>query len=175
MNLTLKFLPTSYEGEMRYGMCPAAQNTRGTVLVLPGWGEWIEKYQECISEWNTRGYDVIIPEWRGQGLSTRFLIDRKKTWLPSFDILVDDLERLFKKELADKNKVSTKNILLFCHSMGAHVGLRWYLQRGRAYPAINLLSPAWLLRSCSAAAAPLPRHAQRRHNRPPLQWPPAPA
>jgi lysophospholipase len=132
MNLTTQFLPCSYDGQMRYGMCAADGQAKGTVLVLPGWGEWIEKYQDVISKWNARGYNVVIPEWRGQGLSSRFLIDRNKTWLPSFDILIDDLERLFKNKLTDE-----KNILLLCHSMGAHIGLRWFLERGRKYPSIK--------------------------------------
>jgi lysophospholipase len=132
MNLTTHLLPCSYEGEMRYGKSAGRMPNHGTVLVLVGWGEWIEKYADVIRQWNERGYDVVIAEWRGQGLSTRFLIDRNKTWLPSFDLLVDDLERLFREELN-----SAKKIVLCCHSMGSHIGLRWYLERGRKYSTIK--------------------------------------
>lgn len=132
MNLTTLFISCSYDGSMRYGKSACTQGRHGTVLLLMGWGEWIEKYTEVIQNWNNRGYDIIIAEWRGQGLSSRFLMDRTKTWLPSFDLLVDDLDRLFKTELAQ-----TPNVILLCHSMGAHIGLRWFLERGRKYSAIK--------------------------------------
>ena len=132
MNLTTHLLPCSYDGEMRYGKSPSAKERVGTALILMGWGEWIEKYADVIQQWNNRGYDVVIAEWRGQGLSSRFLMDHNKTWLPNFDILLDDLERLFRAELMDAKKV-----ILCCHSMGAHIGLRWYLARGRKYAAIK--------------------------------------
>ncbi len=154
MNLTLHFLPCSYDGEMRYGKSAAAKKAPmktdvGTVLLLPGWGEWIEKYKEVISNWNERGYNVIIPEWRGQGLSSRFLMDRKKTWLPSFDFLIEDLERLFKAEL-----VNEKKIILLAHSMGAHIGLRWFLERGRKYPSIKAVILVSMLHGLKTAPIP---------------------
>lgn len=132
MNLTVQFLPCSYDGEMRIGKSPADGPSQGTALLLMGWGEWIEKYADVIKQWNERGYDVVIAEWRGQGLSSRFLVDRNKTWMPSFDILIDDLERLFRAEL-----MMAKKIILCCHSMGAHIGLRWVLQCGRKYASVK--------------------------------------
>ncbi|MDX1923469.1 MAG: alpha/beta hydrolase [Alphaproteobacteria bacterium] len=149
MNLTLHFLPCSYDGEMRYGKSAPAKKAAGTVLLLPGWGEWIEKYKEVISSWNERGYNVVIAEWRGQGLSSRFLMDRKKTWLPSFDLLVEDLERLFKTELGNEKK-----IILLCHSMGAHIGLRWFLERGRKYPSIKAVILVSMLHRLKTAPIP---------------------
>ncbi|NDE90203.1 MAG: alpha/beta hydrolase [Alphaproteobacteria bacterium] len=149
MTLTLYTLPCSYDGEMRYGISAAAQPAKATVLILPGWGEWIEKYTDVIREWNDRGFDVLIAEWRGQGLSSRFLMDRNKSWLPSFDLLIDDLDRLFKTRLLNE-----KNILLFCHSMGAHLGLRWYLERGRARPAIKGVMLASMLHGFKTAPIP---------------------
>lgn len=134
---------------MRYGKSAATKKAIGTVLLLPGWGEWIEKYKEVISSLNERGYSVIIPEWRGQGLSSRFLIDRNKTWLPSFDLLVEDLERLFRAEL-----VNEKKITLLCHSMGAHIGLRWYLERGRKYASIKSVMLISMLHAFKSAPIP---------------------
>ncbi len=154
MNLTTHVLPCSFEGDMRFGKSAAANPSMGSVLILVGWGEWIEKYTDVIRNWNERGYDVVIAEWRGQGKSSRFLMDRNKTWLPSFDLLVDDLERLFRTELLDAKKV-----ILFCHSMGAHIGLRWYLGRGRKYASIKgiiLTSPLHQFKS-----APIPPLAAR--------------
>lgn len=149
MSLEIKTLPCTYDGEMRYATSPAGKGAKGTVLLLPGWGEWIEKYSDIIKEWNERKFNVFIIEWRGQGLSSRFLMDRNKTWLPNFDILVDDLDRFFKFEL-----IETKKILLVGHSMGAHLGLRWYLERGRVYPAIKGVILASMLHEFITAPIP---------------------
>lgn len=150
MNLEIKTFPCSHEGMMRYASSKAGKTAKGTVLLLPGWGEWIEKYSDVIKEWNERKFHVFILEWRGQGLSSRFLMDRKKTWLPSFDILVDDLDRIFKAELLE-----TKKIILSGHSMGAHLGLRWYLERGRVHNSMKGVILASMLHAFKTAPFPL--------------------
>lgn len=109
-------------GTMRWATGANAQ--KNTVLILPGWGEWIEKYEELAAEWQARGYKAVIPEWRGQGLSSRLLEDRKKTWLPSVDVLIADLDAFFATQL-----VSERNLAIFAHSMGGHIVLRWLLER----------------------------------------------
>jgi lysophospholipase len=45
----------------------------GTVVVLGGRGEFIEKYFEVISELLARGFAVATMDWRGQGGSERSL------------------------------------------------------------------------------------------------------
>lgn len=152
MNLNVQTLPCSYEGDMRFGLCAAPAQAKGMVIIMPGWGEWIEKYTEVIQQWHIRGYNVLIAEWRGQGLSSRFLINRQKTWLPSFDLLVEDMERLFRATCLDE-----KNIILLGHSMGAHLCLRWYLERGRRYASIKRIILASQLHDIKTA--PIPRWA----------------
>jgi lysophospholipase len=51
---------------------------RGTVAVLQGRAEFIEKYFEVIGELLSRGFVVAAFDWRGQGLSQRLLRNRAK-------------------------------------------------------------------------------------------------
>ena len=45
--------------------------SRGTVLLLAGFSEFIEKYYETASDLHALGFAVIAFDWRGQGLSSR--------------------------------------------------------------------------------------------------------
>jgi lysophospholipase len=45
--------------------------TKGTVAILQGRAEFIEKYCEVVAELLQRGFDVVALDWRGQGLSAR--------------------------------------------------------------------------------------------------------
>jgi len=44
---------------------------RGTIVVVQGRAEYIEKYFETIGELLQRGFCVVSFDWRGQGLSGR--------------------------------------------------------------------------------------------------------
>ena len=118
-------------GTMRWTASPATHPTlphaRGTVIIFPGLGEWIEKYAETINQLHTRGFNVIIFEWRGQGLSSRLLADPAKGHVPAFDALIDDFDAFFRSHV--KTKVP---LLVLAHSMGAHLYLRWRCGKGRA-------------------------------------------
>ncbi len=46
---------------------------KGTVVILQGRGEWIEKYFETVRDLRSRGFAVAALDWRGQGLSERML------------------------------------------------------------------------------------------------------
>ena len=64
---------------IRYGVWSGCQSElRGTVLLLNGRKEYLEKYHETICDLNDRGFAVVSFDWRGQGLSDRLLPDRNK-------------------------------------------------------------------------------------------------
>ena len=69
---------------LRTARFPAAAGRKGTVCILPGRGEFIEKYFEVVDELRGRGFAVAIVDWRGQGLSDRALADRRKGHVESF-------------------------------------------------------------------------------------------
>src|SRR5664279_1192035 len=65
---------------------------QGTVLVLQGRGEAIEKYFEVIGDLRKRGFAVATFDWRGQGGSERHLRNAMKAHVDSFAEYDRDLE-----------------------------------------------------------------------------------
>lgn len=68
---------------------------KGTVIILNGRNECIEKYFETIQDLNQRGFMVATFDWRGQGGSDRLLRDPHKGYVRSFHDYVGDLEQFF--------------------------------------------------------------------------------
>lgn len=69
--------------------------SKGTVVILNGRNECIEKYFETIQDLNKRGFGVATFDWRGQGGSDRLIRDPAKGYVASFDDYADDLEQFF--------------------------------------------------------------------------------
>ena len=92
----------------------------GTIAILPGRAEFIEKYFEVIGELLSRNFDVAILDWRGQGLSGRFANDPRKGHIDDFRAFERDLDALVEQVIEP-----------FCrppwfalgHSMGASIAL----------------------------------------------------
>lgn len=64
---------------LRAARWPAlAGETRGSVLILQGRAEFIEKYFETIQELRARGFHVAALDWRGQGGSQRLTKDARR-------------------------------------------------------------------------------------------------
>jgi lysophospholipase len=83
---------------LRYARWRAsARRTRGTVCVVQGRSECIEKYFEVIVELRRRGFAVLAFDVRGQGGSQRLLDDPRKGHVDDFDeygIDIDTVTRL---------------------------------------------------------------------------------
>ena len=92
----------------------------GTIAILPGRAEFIEKYFEVIGELLSRNFDVAILDWRGQGLSGRLVNDPRKGHINDFRAFERDLDALVEQVIEP-----------FCrppwfalgHSMGASIAL----------------------------------------------------
>ena len=81
---------------LRYGLFAAtARPLKGTVVVLPGRNEGIEKYFETIRDLSARGFMTAIADWRGQGGSDRLIRDTHRGHVRSFFDYADDLDRFF--------------------------------------------------------------------------------
>src|SRR5690606_9259820 len=63
---------------------PPYGQTRGTICVFHGRGEFIEKYFEVVSNLTARGFAVATMDWRGQGGSDRLLNNPRKGHVRSF-------------------------------------------------------------------------------------------
>jgi len=118
------FFASSLDGvKIRYGIWPAwGETSLGTVVVLPGRTEFIEKFYEVIFELLERGYSVAAMDWRGQGMSHRALADREKHYLEDFADVFPDLaqcmDEFIKPALAGPYTA-------LAHSMGGHLTLRF--------------------------------------------------
>lgn len=93
-------LPLAGGKELRYAITSAGnQPVQGTVIVLHGRNECIEKYFETVRDIADRGFTVATFDWRGQGGSSRLLRNRAKGYVKSFDNYASDLELLFESVL----------------------------------------------------------------------------
>jgi lysophospholipase len=135
----------------------------GTALVLPGFGEFIEKYHETANDLLARGFEVFVMEWFGQGLSTRPLRNRGKVHVPDFARYLVDLGRLVDTVLPPRDGARPR--LAMAHSMGAHLLLRYLKAHPRAFDVLVFCSPLadinygrlprWLARAVATAACAL--------------------
>jgi lysophospholipase len=70
----IDYLCASDGMRLRHGFWVCGDSAcRGTVFLLTGRSEYMEKYAEVVQELNGRGFDVYSFDWRGQGLSERIL------------------------------------------------------------------------------------------------------
>lgn len=112
---------------------------KGTVLLLPGRTECVEKYGRAAGDLTRRGFSVITIDWRGQGLSDRPLPDRMAGHVGDFAEYQADLDAM----LAEAGRAGLpKPYFLIAHSMGGAIGLR-ALIRGLPIKAAVFSAPMW--------------------------------
>ena len=95
---------------------------RGTIVLLGGRSEFIEKYREIVDQLLARNLNVATFDWRGQGLSDRMLPNRYKGYVASYDDYLQDLTNFMDKCVP---KQEGKPVLILAHSMGGHIALRY--------------------------------------------------
>jgi lysophospholipase len=97
-----------------------ARPHKGTVLLLSGRNEFIEKYFETIGDLQKRGFDVAIKDWRGQGRSDRLLRNRERGYVVSFWDYVADLEQFFQDHVLPDRRGP---YYILAHSTGGLIAL----------------------------------------------------
>jgi lysophospholipase len=107
---------------IRFGEWPGCGKLLGTVVILNGRREFMEKYAEPINILNQKGYDVYSLDWRGQGRSSRLLSNRHKGFVASYKDYLDDLTVIFQHKIPLD---SGRPLYLLAHSMGGHIALRF--------------------------------------------------
>jgi lysophospholipase len=139
-------LKTPDGAALRFARWAPPQGRKGTLLVLPGRAEFIEKYFEVVTEARSRGFAVAMIDWRGQGLSERALSDARKGHVGSFAEYDIDLET-FVREIVLPD--CPPPLFALGHSMGAAMliraaqkGRRWFDRVVLSAPMIGLAGRA---------------------------------
>jgi lysophospholipase len=124
----------------RVGFAPL-EGARGTVAVLPGRTECIEKYFEIARDIQGMGYAVALVEPRGQGLSDRLAANPAAGHIDDFAHAAADLAQAV-SELADM----PRPLVVLGHSAGGGVVLRALLDGLIAPRAAIFCAPLWGLK-----------------------------
>jgi len=93
---------------------------KGTVILVPGRNECIEKYFETISDLSDRGFGTATFDLRGQGGSDRLLRDPQRGYVDDFMEYVSDLEPFFEQVVLPDCRGP---YYVLAHSTGALVAL----------------------------------------------------
>lgn len=126
-------------GAMRIRVTWWKVGERGTVVLLPGRTECIEKYGRAAGDLVRRGYSVIAIDWRGQGLADRALADPLSGHVGDFAEYQEDLDAM----LAEADRAGLPGPwFMLAHSMGGCIGLRALL-RGAPFRAAVFSAPMW--------------------------------
>jgi len=114
--------PSSVQTPQPAGPLEEAVTMSGTIIVLNGRSEFIEKYAEVIRELIDRGFCVAALDWRGQGGSERLIKRRPlKGHIDDMDSYVEDLTTLL-DFLETTN--CPKPYYCLAHSTGGQILLR---------------------------------------------------
>ena len=126
-------------GAARIRLASWKAGDKGTVLLLPGRTECVEKYGRAAGDLVARGFSVITIDWRGQGLADRPLPDRATGHVGTFAEYQDDLDAM----LAEAGRAGLPQpYFMLAHSMGGCIGLRG-LMRGLPVKAAVFSAPMW--------------------------------
>lgn len=126
-----------------HGPLPATP-ARGTLLLLPGRCEAIEKYEELARALAALGFRTLALDWRGQGGSSRMAANRLCGHVDRFETFLEDLEAALPALLAD----TPRPVIALGHSMGGHLLLRFAAERaatGQVPPFAGLIACAPML------------------------------
>ncbi|MCZ8369860.1 MAG: alpha/beta hydrolase [Porphyrobacter sp.] len=115
----------------------AAEAPRGSILFLPGRGDFYEKYLETLDQWHDAGWRVTASDWRGQAGSGRLGKDAVTGHIKDFGIWIDDLALLWERWVAE----TPGPHVLAAHSMGGHLVLRALVAKRVRPDAVILSAP----------------------------------
>ena len=93
---------------------------KGTIILLHGRNECIEKYFETIRDLSRQGFGTATMDWRGQGGSDRLMRDKHRGHITSFGRYTRDLDQFFEEIVLPDCRGP---YYVLAHSTGALVAL----------------------------------------------------
>jgi lysophospholipase len=125
---------------------PATIETRGTVVVLNGRADYIERYFETTRDLQARGFHVVCFDWRGQGASDRLISDRLRGFVRRFSQFDEDLRAVMDKLVLP---ACPAPYYALGHSTGGHILLRnvfgksWFKRAVCTSPLLGFQYGSW--------------------------------
>lgn len=130
---------TSDKVKLRYATFPKrAGAPKGTICLVHGRCEYIEKYFETIAEFQSRGFAVATFDWRGQGGSQRQISNGRLGHVRHFDDYWTDLRSFHGSILLPDCPAP---YFLVGHSMGGLVALNAGIKDRMMFERIFLSAP----------------------------------
>lgn len=115
------YFKTSDNVRLRYATWPKGAGVhRGTICLVQGRTEFIEKYFETVADFRRRGFAVATFDWRGQGGSERLIGNGKLGYVDRFEDYWCDLKSFHGEILLPD---CPPPYYLVGHSMGGLVSL----------------------------------------------------
>lgn len=115
------FFKTADKVQLRYGIWPKTSgSSKGTICLVQGRTEFIEKYFETIANFQSRGFQVATFDWRGQGGSDRLIDNPRLGYVDKFDDYWIDIHS-FHSQILLPDCPPPYNLV--GHSMGAFISL----------------------------------------------------
>jgi lysophospholipase len=114
-------------------------SAKGTVFLLPGRTEYVEKYGLAAAEMAQRGFNVMSIDWRCQGLSDGRLSDPMVGHVDDFAEYQCDLDAMVD---AAQSMGLVEPFYLMAHSMGGCIGLRGLMGK-HPFRAAAFTAPMW--------------------------------
>ncbi|KAB1074691.1 alpha/beta fold hydrolase [Methylobacterium planeticum] len=129
---------------------PTTRTIKGTVCLVQGRAEFIEKYYETIADLRKRGFCVVAFDWRGQGESARQVEDPHKGHVARFDDYRLDLKAI---EEAILLPLLPRPHLCLAHSMGGCVAFTGALEGWLPFERLVTVAPMLSIRMVRWPAA----------------------
>ena len=130
----------SFDGmKLRYAVFRSgSQVPRGTIVLLPGRNEPIEKYFETVRDLNEQGLWVATFDWRGQGGSPRLLKGRRRGHARRIRDFERDLDIFLERIVLPDAKLP---FFILAHSMGALIALKAAPRLANRIERMALIAP----------------------------------
>lgn len=133
------YFSTADKVTLRYATFPKTGGSpKGTICLVQGRTEYIEKYFETIGDFQQRGFSVATFDWRGQGGSERLVGNRRLGYVETFDDYWVDLKSFHGSILLPD---CPPPHYLVGHSMGGLVSLYAAFRDRMMFERVFLSSP----------------------------------